>query len=204
MTSGHRRQRDNPSRPPEATGLYHPDFEHDSCGVGFVAHIKGERSHQIVLDADHLLCRMDHRGARGAEPNTGDGAGILTALPHEFLARIARESLGAELPAPGRFAAGNVFLPTDSQERISNAPYRSPFVCGPRSMPYSDRHSTAETGTERIERCRMDFVGDRIERHIRVASTWRLRMDGRITRPVTVPVSSAEDRDSRGVPENWR
>jgi glutamate synthase (NADPH/NADH) large chain len=117
MTSGNRRPRKNPSRPPEATGLYHPDFEHDSCGVGFVAHIKGERSHQIVLDADHLLCRMDHRGARGAEPNTGDGAGILTALPHEFLARIASESLGAELPAPGQFAAGNVFLPTDSAER---------------------------------------------------------------------------------------
>jgi glutamate synthase (NADPH/NADH) large chain len=117
MTSGNRRLRDNPSRPPEATGLYDPAFEHDSCGVGFVAHIKGEQSHQIVLDADHLLCRMDHRGARGAEPNTGDGAGILTALPHQFLARIARESLGAELPAPGQFAAGNVFLPTDRNER---------------------------------------------------------------------------------------
>ena len=102
---------------PSASGLYRPDFEHDSCGVGFVAHIKGERSHRIVLDANHLLCRMDHRGARGAEPNTGDGAGILTALPHEFLTRVARESLGAGLPPPGRFAAGNVFLPTDDAER---------------------------------------------------------------------------------------
>jgi glutamate synthase (NADPH/NADH) large chain len=98
-------------------GLYRPDFEHDSCGVGFVAHIKGERSHQIVRDAEHLLCRMDHRGARGAEANTGDGAGILTALPHEFLARVAREELGQELPPPGRFAAGNVFLPTNDQDR---------------------------------------------------------------------------------------
>jgi glutamate synthase (NADPH) large chain len=102
---------------PHAQGLYRPDFEHDSCGVGFVAHIKGERSHQIVRDADHLLCRMDHRGARGAEPNTGDGAGILTALPHEFLAKTARETFGFELPAPGKFAAGNVFLPTDAEER---------------------------------------------------------------------------------------
>ena len=74
---------------PPAHGLYRPEFEHDSCGVGFVAHIKGERSHQILLDADHLLWRMDHRGARGAEQNTGDGAGILTALPHEFLAKVA-------------------------------------------------------------------------------------------------------------------
>jgi glutamate synthase (NADPH/NADH) large chain len=102
---------------PPAQGLYRPDFEHDSCGVGFVAHIKGERSHQILLDADHLLCRMDHRGARGAEPNTGDGAGMLTALPHEFLAKVARESFGVTLPAPGSFAAGIVFLPTDAAER---------------------------------------------------------------------------------------
>ncbi|HEX5419562.1 MAG TPA: glutamate synthase subunit alpha, partial [Gammaproteobacteria bacterium] len=102
---------------PPAQGLYRPELEHDSCGVGFVAHIKGERSHQIVRDAEHLLCRMDHRGARGAEANTGDGAGILTALPHEFLAKVAQRELGAELPPPGRFAAGNVFLPTDDAER---------------------------------------------------------------------------------------
>jgi glutamate synthase (NADPH) large chain len=102
---------------PEAYGLYRPEMEHDSCGVGFVAHIKGIRSHQIVRDADHLLCRMDHRGARGAEPNTGDGAGILTALPHEFLAKAARDAFGIELPRPGRFAAGVVFLPNDARER---------------------------------------------------------------------------------------
>ena len=102
---------------PEARGLYLPEFEHDSCGVGFVAHIKGERSHQILRDADHLLCRMDHRGARGAEANTGDGAGILTALPREFLAKIAKREFGAELPPAGQFAAGLVFLPTDDAER---------------------------------------------------------------------------------------
>ena len=78
---------------PPAQGLYRPEFEHDSCGVGFVAHIKGKRSHKIIEDADHLLCRMDHRGARGAEPNTGDGAGMVTALPHEFLARVAKRSV---------------------------------------------------------------------------------------------------------------
>jgi glutamate synthase (NADPH/NADH) large chain len=104
-------------RRPEAYGLYRPDQEHDSCGVGFVAHIKGQRSHQILRDADHLLCRMDHRGARGAEANTGDGAGILTALPQEFLAKAAKLEFGVELPAPGKFAAGNVFLPTDEAER---------------------------------------------------------------------------------------
>ena len=110
--SGRRR-----STRPGASGLYRPEYEHDSCGVGFVAHIKGERSHRIIRDADHLLCRMDHRGARGAESNTGDGAGILTALPHEFLRKVVRADLGAELPAPGRFSAGVVFLPTDAAER---------------------------------------------------------------------------------------
>jgi len=103
--------------PPAARGLYRPEFEHDSCGVGFVAHIKGERSHKIVADADHLLCRMDHRGARGAEPNTGDGAGIVTGLPHEFLAKVAKSELGTDLPAPGQYAVGVVFLPTDAAER---------------------------------------------------------------------------------------
>ena len=111
MTASHRRT------PPAARGLYDPEHEHDSCGVGFVAHVKGEASHQIVRDAEHLLCRMDHRGARGAEPNTGDGAGMLTGLPHEFLARVAREDLDTELPAPGRFGAGVVFLPVDPIER---------------------------------------------------------------------------------------
>ena len=102
---------------PPARGLYRPEFEHDSCGVGFVAHIKGKRSHQIIEDADHLLCRMDHRGARGAEPNTGDGAGMVTALPYEFLARVAKEAFNATLPPPGQFAAGVVFLPSDEAER---------------------------------------------------------------------------------------
>ena len=110
------RKSNNAGLPP-AQGLYRPEFEHDSCGVGFVANIKGVRSHKIIEDADHLLCRMDHRGARGAEPNTGDGAGMLTALPHEFLARVAQESFGFTLPGPGKFAAGLVFLPTDAAER---------------------------------------------------------------------------------------
>jgi glutamate synthase (NADPH/NADH) large chain len=109
--------REFPRSVPAANGLYDPQQEKDSCGVGFVAHIKGVRSHQIVKDADHLGCRMEHRGARGAEKNTGDGAGMLTALPHEFLTRVASEDLGVELPAPGHFAAGIVFLPTDDKQR---------------------------------------------------------------------------------------
>ncbi len=104
---------------PEKHGLYDPAFEHDSCGVGFVAHIKGVRSHQILLDAEEVLRNMDHRGACGCESNTGDGAGIMTALPHEFLAKVVSADLGAELPGPGRFSAGNVFLPQIESERAA-------------------------------------------------------------------------------------
>ena len=90
---------------PSKQGLYDPDREHDACGVGFVAHVKGERSHSILLDAEDVLRHMDHRGACGCEPNTGDGAGFLTALPHEFLARVARDDLDATLcPSFVRFS----------------------------------------------------------------------------------------------------
>ena len=102
---------------PEKHGLYNPELEKDSCGVGFIANIKGKPSHQIVLDADTILQNMDHRGGCGCEPNTGDGAGILTALPHKFLQKVAKRDLGVDLPAPGKFAAGLVFLPRDSSER---------------------------------------------------------------------------------------
>ena len=102
---------------PGPQGLYSPDYEKDGCGVGFVAHIKGVRSHQILLDADRVLRSMDHRGARGCEPNTGDGAGILTALPHEFLVKVAKDDLGTQLPEPGKFAAGIVFLPNHPEQR---------------------------------------------------------------------------------------
>ena len=102
---------------PQKHGLYDPAYEKENCGVGFVANIKGKRSHQIVLDADHVLRRMNHRGACGSEPNTGDGAGMLTALPYEFLAKVAQQDLGATLPEPGRFAAGLVFLPVNEEDR---------------------------------------------------------------------------------------
>ena len=104
---------------PEKQGLYDPAFEKDSCGVGFVAHIKGKPSHQIVVDAEIMLQRMEHRGGCGCEPNTGDGAGILTGMPHDFCVKVAKQDLGVDLPAAGLFAAGNVFLPTDESQRQS-------------------------------------------------------------------------------------
>ena len=102
---------------PRAHGLYDPANEHDSCGVGFVAHIKGERSRQIIDDSLHILRHMTHRGACGCEANTGDGAGILTALPYEFLERVAQDELEVTLPERGLYGVGLVFLPRDPKER---------------------------------------------------------------------------------------
>lgn len=102
---------------PPAQGLYDPELEKENCGVGFIANIKGKPSHQMVVDADIILQAMDHRGACGCEPNTGDGSGILTGLPHKFLTKVARRDLGVDLPEPGKFTAGLVFLPQDPEER---------------------------------------------------------------------------------------
>ena len=104
---------------PEANGLYDPANETENCGLGFVAHIKGQRSHSILIDAERILRHLDHRGACGCEENTGDGAGMLTALPSEFLKRVAKEDIGIDLPEPGKYGAGVVFLPQDSAERAT-------------------------------------------------------------------------------------
>jgi len=106
-----------PGALPDKQGLYDPMFEKDSCGVGFVANIKGKASHQIVTDAEIMLQRMEHRGGCGCEPTTGDGAGILTGMPHDFCVKVAKQDLGVDLPAVGLYAAGNVFLPTDDEQR---------------------------------------------------------------------------------------
>ena len=76
------------TRPPGGQGLYDPAFEHDACGVGFLANIKGRKSHAIVKSGLEILVNLDHRGATGAEANSGDGAGILLQVPHKFLKLI--------------------------------------------------------------------------------------------------------------------
>jgi len=100
--------------PPQ--GLYSPAHEHDACGVGFVVHIKGHRSHSIVQQALQLLINLLHRGACGCEVNTGDGAGILIQMPDAFL-RAEASRLGFELPAERGYGAGLVFLPRDPAVR---------------------------------------------------------------------------------------
>src|SRR6202790_5293558 len=88
---------------PAAAGLYDPALGKGSCGVGFIANIKGRRSHQIVADALTILLNLEHRGAVGADPRAGDGAGILVQIPHRFFTRKAAE-LGMTLPQPGHYA----------------------------------------------------------------------------------------------------
>ena len=97
-------------------GLYHPSFEHDSCGIGFVANIKGNKSHQAILDALTVLENMEHRGACGCENNTGDGAGIMIQTPHEFFFEECLK-LGIHLPAYGKYGAGVIFFPKEIRLR---------------------------------------------------------------------------------------
>ncbi|MBG0563532.1 glutamate synthase large subunit [Actinoplanes aureus] len=97
---------------PHPQGLYDPATERDACGVAFVADIHGRRSHDVVAKGLSALIRLDHRGARGAEQNTGDGAGIMIQIPDEFYRAVA----GFDLPAAGSYAAGLVFLPTDPDD----------------------------------------------------------------------------------------
>src|SRR5436309_9046591 len=97
---------------PPKQGLYDPQFEHDACGVGFVVDIAGRKSNDIVRRSLQVLVNLQHRGAKGCEVNTGDGAGILMQIPHQFLKAECRK-LGFELPAPGAYGVGMVFLPRD-------------------------------------------------------------------------------------------
>ena len=103
---------------PQAQGLYRPDQEHDACGVGFIAHIKGQKSHAIVQQGLQILRNLAHRGAVGADPLAGDGAGLLLQMPDAFLRReFAKQKI--ELPAPGAYALGQLFLPRDAGSRAA-------------------------------------------------------------------------------------
>jgi glutamate synthase (NADPH/NADH) large chain len=98
------------------TGLYDPSFEHDACGIGFVANIKGGKSHQIISDALTVLENMEHRGACGCENNTGDGAGIMIQMPHEFFFDECIR-LGVHLPSYGKYGVGVIFFPKEVRLR---------------------------------------------------------------------------------------
>ena len=102
---------------PPAQGMYDPAYEHDACGIGFVAHIRGEKSHSIIEQGIQVLINLTHRGACGCDPETGDGAGILIQIPHKFFARECSQ-LGFDLPTPGEYAVGMCFLPVEKHQRL--------------------------------------------------------------------------------------
>ena len=113
-----------PSRPvdtpaagrPGRQGLYDPWFEHDACGVGFVVDMHGRKSHSILENALQVLTNLDHRGASGAEPNTGDGAGVLLQMPHRFFSEVCKKARIA-LPEPGHYGCGLIFMPRNPTVR---------------------------------------------------------------------------------------
>ncbi|HUX43385.1 MAG TPA: glutamate synthase large subunit, partial [Terracidiphilus sp.] len=102
---------------PKSQGLYHPSNEHDACGMGLVASIRGDKSHDIIRKGLEVLINLTHRGAAGCDPETGDGAGILIQIPHVFFARECGE-LGIQLPEPGAYGVAMCFLPVDKQDRL--------------------------------------------------------------------------------------
>ncbi len=103
---------------PEAQGLYDPAHERDSCGVGFIADMKGRKSRQDHRGRLKILENLEHRGAVGADPLAGDGAGMLVQIPHDFLKEECR-ALGFTLPPPGRYAVGHIFMPQDERLRAN-------------------------------------------------------------------------------------
>jgi glutamate synthase (NADPH/NADH) large chain len=149
---------------PDKQGLYDPRYEHDACGVGFVVHLKNRRSHAIIRDALQVLLNLEHRGACGCEKNTGDGAGILFQMPHTFL-RHECAKLGINLPEPGQYGVGMVFLPTDESgrqicERAFERVVREEgqTVLGWRTVPV-DPSPLGKTAREAMPIIRQIFIG---------------------------------------------
>ncbi|MGH2856328.1 MAG: glutamate synthase central domain-containing protein, partial [Solirubrobacteraceae bacterium] len=151
-----------------ATGLYDPSYEHDACGIALVAKLWGEASHAVVEKALEALENMEHRGAEGADPNTGDGAGILIQIPDAFIRGAAA---GIELPDPGRYGVGVCFLPTDTERRRAleqliedTVRLEGQQLLWWRDVPFDDRH-VGETARLSAPMMRQVIVaaGDEIE-----------------------------------------
>ncbi|WP_019122315.1 glutamate synthase large subunit [Brevibacillus massiliensis] len=103
---------------PQKQGLYDPAYEHDACGIGFIANLKAKASHKIVASGLEILRRLEHRGGQGSDPETGDGAGIMTLIPHKLLQKACKE-LKIQLPPVGKYGVGMLFLPMDEQRRTA-------------------------------------------------------------------------------------
>ncbi len=179
---------------PSKQGLYDPQFEKDSCGVGFVAHIKGEKSYDIITQGLEILKKLEHRGACGSDPMTGDGAGILIQIPHEFFKNQCKK-IDIQLPPPGRYGTGLVFLPRNEkraqickkivEEVVKNS---GMSILGWREVPVDN--STIGVTAKRVEPLIMQvFIGanhevkglaefERILYSLRKQIAWAVRGEG--------------------------
>ncbi|HEX4326794.1 MAG TPA: glutamate synthase central domain-containing protein, partial [Burkholderiales bacterium] len=154
-----------PGHAPEAQGLYDPRNEHDACGVGFVAHIKGKKSHSIVEQGLLILRNLDHRGAVGADPLMGDGAGILVQIPDQ-LYREEMAKQGVKLPPKGEYGVGMVFLPKENASRIAceqeierSVRAEGQVVLGWRDVPIDGNMPMSPTVQEKEPVIRQIFIG---------------------------------------------
>ena len=139
-------------KPPQADGLYDPRFEHDACGVAMVAKLDNVPSHNVVVRALEALDNLEHRGAEGADVNTGDGAGILSQLPDAFFRAVC----DFELPEPGRYGVGVCFMPRDPALRRKleemlelNVRVEGQHVLGWRDVPVDEGHVGATANLTR-------------------------------------------------------
>jgi len=158
-------------------GLYHPDYEHDACGIGFVVDIKGRRAHDVVTQGINILTRLEHRGACGCDPETGDGAGLLIQIPHE----LYTVDCGFPLPDRGAYGVGMLFLPRDTEqlaqavglvENLTES--ENLHILGWREVPV-DESCTGRVARETMPFVRQVFVsspagleGDELERKLYV------------------------------------
>ncbi|MGE7879313.1 glutamate synthase large subunit [Peribacillus muralis] len=147
---------------PKAQGLYHPEFEHDACGIGLYAHLKGLATHDIVKQGLKMLCQLDHRGGQGSDPLTGDGAGLMVQIPDNYF-RLACPEMN--LPAKGRYGVGMLFFSNDDDERNEIEARLNAFIeqegqtlLGWRTVPV-DAGKIGEVGKETCPTIRQVFIG---------------------------------------------
>ena len=166
---------------PRSSSLSSHALEHDACGVGFVANLHGQRTHELVLKGIEALIHLEHRGACGCDPESGDGAGVLVHIPHEFLSE-ACGGLRIKLPEPGRYGAGMVFLPPNPSYRklgkslLEHACRSAGLkVLGWRDVPVNERYcgrvsrSTRPHIAQAFVKPEREMTEDELERHLYLA-----------------------------------
>lgn len=146
---------------PKTQGLYRPEFEHDACGIGLYAHLKGKATHDIVKKGLRMLCRLDHRGGQGSDPLTGDGAGIMVAIPDQYFRKVCSN---INLPQKGRYGVGMLFSSTNKmeQEKIENLvnqliEQEGQLLLGWRDVPV-DPSTLGKTGKDTCPTIRQVFI----------------------------------------------